>query len=64
MFEEDTPYDLIKKVNPDVLVKGADYKAEEIVGYDIVKANNGTVATIEFLQGYSTTGIINKLQGK
>ena len=64
LFEEDNPYNLIKKVSPDVLVKGADYKAEEIVGYDIVKANGGTVATIEFLQGYSTTSIINKLKGK
>lgn len=64
LFEEETPYELIKKVNPDVLVKGADYKPENIVGADIVKANGGTIVTVEFLQGYSTTTIINKLSGK
>jgi D-glycero-beta-D-manno-heptose 1-phosphate adenylyltransferase len=61
-FEEQTPYELIKKVQPDVLVKGSDYKAEDIVGYDIVKAKGGEVVTIDFLHGYSTTGIINKLK--
>lgn len=64
LFEEETPYELIKKVNPDVLVKGADYHPESIVGADIVKANGGTIVTVEFLQGYSTTTIINKLSGK
>jgi D-glycero-beta-D-manno-heptose 1-phosphate adenylyltransferase len=64
LFEEETPYNLIKKVNPDVLVKGADYRPEDIVGYDIVKANGGTIVAVEFLQGYSTTSIINKLTGK
>jgi D-glycero-beta-D-manno-heptose 1-phosphate adenylyltransferase len=62
LFNEDTPYELIKKVNPDVLVKGSDYKAEDIVGYDIVKANGGKVVTIDFIEGYSTTSIIDKLK--
>ncbi len=62
LFNEDTPYELIKKVNPDVLVKGSDYKAEDIVGYDIVKANGGRVVTIDFIEGYSTTSIIDKLK--
>ena len=62
LFSEDTPYELIKKVNPDVLVKGSDYKAEDIVGYDIVKANGGEVVTIDFIEGYSTTSIIDKLK--
>lgn len=64
IFSDDTPYNLIKKVNPDVLVKGADYKPEDIVGYDIVKTNGGTIATVEFLPGYSTTTIINRLREK
>ena len=62
LFNEDTPYELIKKVNPDILVKGSDYKAEDIVGYDIVKANGGEVVTIDFIEGYSTTSIIDKLK--
>ncbi len=61
IFEEDTPYELIKKVQPDVLVKGADYKEEDIVGYDIVKAKGGEIVTIDFVQGYSTSSIINKV---
>jgi rfaE bifunctional protein nucleotidyltransferase chain/domain len=61
LFDENTPYDLIKAVQPDVLVKGADYKAEEIVGYDIVKARGGEVVTIELTQGFSTTALINKI---
>lgn len=56
-FGEDTPYKLIKTVQPDVLVKGGDYKPEEIVGYDIVKAKGGEIATLDYLEGYSTTSI-------
>ncbi len=62
LFDQDTPYDLIKKVQPDVLVKGSDYKAEDIVGYDIVKARGGKVVTIDFLEGYSTSSIIDRLR--
>ena len=58
IFSEDTPYELIKAVQPDVLVKGSDYKPTEIVGYDIVKAKNGEVVTVDLTQGYSSTGII------
>lgn len=61
-FNEDTPYDLIKLVQPDFLVKGNDYKPEKIVGYDIVTARDGKVITIPFLEGFSTTGIIEKLK--
>lgn len=61
-FDEETPYELIKFLQPDVLVKGDDYKAENIVGYDIVKAKGGEVITIPFLKGYSTTAIINKIK--
>ena len=62
LFDEDTPYELIKLVQPDVLVKGSDYKAEDIVGYDIVKAKGGEIVTIDFLEGYSTTSIENKIR--
>lgn len=58
LFDEDTPYELIKAVRPDVLVKGADYKKEEIVGYDIVTSYGGTVETIPLVEGYSSTKII------
>ncbi len=62
-FGEDTPYNLIKTTQPDILVKGADYKPEDIVGFDIVKNKGGDVVTIEFLEGYSTTGIENRILG-
>lgn len=61
LFDEDTPYELIKFVQPDILVKGSDYKAEDIVGYDVVKAKNGEVVTIDIVEGYSTTAIVRKL---
>jgi rfaE bifunctional protein nucleotidyltransferase chain/domain len=62
LFNEDTPYELIKLVQPDVLVKGADYKPENIVGADIVKAKGGQVVTIELTQGFSTTALIQKIK--
>ena len=61
-FEEDTPYNLIKFIQPDVLVKGKDYKAEDIVGYDIVVGNGGRVETIELVDGFSTTNTIEKMR--
>lgn len=63
LFDEDTPYDLIKKIQPDILVKGADYKPEEIVGYDVVTAKGGKVVTLEYLPGYSTSLIEKKIKG-
>ena len=62
IFSEDTPYDLIHFIQPHVLVKGGDYKPSEIVGYDIVMHNGGKVVPIEFVKGYSTTSIIEKLK--
>jgi D-glycero-beta-D-manno-heptose 1-phosphate adenylyltransferase len=62
LFEQDTPYDLIKLLKPDVLIKGGDYKPGEIVGADIVKSNGGKVTTIEFIDGFSTTSVIEKLK--
>jgi D-glycero-beta-D-manno-heptose 1-phosphate adenylyltransferase len=62
LFDEDTPYDLIKKIQPHVLVKGTDYKPDDIVGADLVKAGGGQIITLEFLEGYSTSSIINRLR--
>lgn len=59
IFNEDTPYNLIKKVMPDVLVKGGDYKASEVVGSEFSKE----VVIIDFVQGFSTTSTINKING-
>lgn len=61
LFDDDTPYELIKKIQPDILVKGADYKIENIVGYDIVTSRGGSVKTIEFIEGYSTTKIEQRI---
>jgi D-beta-D-heptose 7-phosphate kinase/D-beta-D-heptose 1-phosphate adenosyltransferase len=61
---DDTPFNIIKQVNPDVLVKGGDYTPETIVGADFVQAQGGQVAVIEFVDGCSTTKIINKIQQK
>ncbi len=62
LFDQDTPYELIQLINPDVLVKGSDYSAEEIVGYDIVTAKSGEVITIDYLDGFSTTGLIEQIK--
>ena len=63
-FDEDTPYELIKAIRPAVLVKGGDWPAERIVGKDIVEAAGGRVLSLPLLQGYSTTALIEKIQGK
>jgi len=57
VFDEDTPLELIQAVKPDVLVKGADYKIEDILGAKEVLAAGGEVKTLEFLPGYSTSNI-------
>lgn len=70
IFDEDTPLELIKLIKPDVLVKGADYDANEtnteskkyIVGSDLVKEHGGSVRTIAFLEGFSTTNIEEKIK--
>jgi rfaE bifunctional protein nucleotidyltransferase chain/domain len=61
LFEEDTPLELIQMVQPDVLVKGGDYVIENIVGATIVQQKGGTVCTLPFLNGYSTTNIEDKI---
>ena len=62
LFDEDTPYELIDYLKPDILVKGDDYKIENIVGADVVIKNGGTVKTIPLVAGYSTTKIVNKIK--
>jgi D-beta-D-heptose 7-phosphate kinase/D-beta-D-heptose 1-phosphate adenosyltransferase len=59
-FCEDTPARLIAAVLPDILVKGGDYRPEQIAGYDAVIASGGRVAVLDFHEGYSTTGLIAK----
>lgn len=61
IFEEDTPLELIKLISPNVLVKGGDYTLDNIVGAKEVIANNGEVKIIPLEEGFSTTGIINKI---
>jgi len=61
IFEEDTPLAVIKKIKPDILVKGADWDKKKIVGKSVVESDGGKVRTIKYLKGYSTTKILKKL---
>lgn len=61
LFDEDTPLELIKKIQPQVLVKGGDYKVEDIVGYNEVMAMGGVVKVLPFVEGLSTTKLIEKI---
>jgi rfaE bifunctional protein nucleotidyltransferase chain/domain len=61
LFDEDTPFNLIKAVVPDVLVKGSDWAIDDIVGKDIVEAAGGKVQTIDYVPNRSTTNIIQKI---
>lgn len=62
LFNEDTPLEIIKAILPDVLVKGGDYTLEQIVGAKEVMANGGRVVINEIIEGFSTTGIIDKIK--
>ncbi|MEG1556170.1 MAG: D-glycero-beta-D-manno-heptose 1-phosphate adenylyltransferase [Bacteroidales bacterium] len=61
-FEEETPFHLIQNILPDILVKGSDYKIEKIVGAELVLSHGGSVKTIDFVEGFSTTHIVEKLK--
>jgi D-glycero-beta-D-manno-heptose 1-phosphate adenylyltransferase len=63
LFDQDTPLELIRQIQPDILVKGNDYKPDEIAGYDFVTGKGGKVVTLDLVEGYSTTAIMNKLSG-
>ena len=62
IFSDDTPYNLINKIKPNYLVKGSDYKNQEIAGADIVKSYGGQVVLIDYVNGKSTTNIINNIK--
>lgn len=61
IFEEDTPYELIKVIEPDVLVKGGDWLPEKIIGYDIVIAKGGIVESMPYREGFSTSDTIGRI---
>ena len=61
LFDEETPLDLIKMIQPDILVKGSDYHVKDIVGSDFVTANGGQVVTIPLTEGYSTSKIEERI---
>jgi D-beta-D-heptose 7-phosphate kinase/D-beta-D-heptose 1-phosphate adenosyltransferase len=63
-FEEDTPREVIARLLPDILVKGGDYQSiDQIAGHDCVLANGGEVKLLGFVEGFSTTHLINKIAG-
>jgi rfaE bifunctional protein nucleotidyltransferase chain/domain len=62
LFDEDTPKSLIEKISPDILTKGSDYTPENIVGADFVVAKGGEVKTIDLVEGFSTSKIIDKIK--
>lgn len=62
LFDEDTPLELITTIKPDVLVKGGDYTIDTIVGADYVQNNGGTVSVIPFVEGYSTSSLIDNIK--
>jgi D-beta-D-heptose 7-phosphate kinase/D-beta-D-heptose 1-phosphate adenosyltransferase len=61
LFDEDTPYVLIQRLQPDVLVKGADWPEDRMIGRDVVEARGGRVVRVPFETGYSTTSILEKI---
>ena len=61
-FDQDTPIDLIKMINPNVITKGGDYNTDQVIGNDIVTQNNGEVVIIPLIQGCSTTSILEKIK--
>lgn len=63
VFDEDTPHALITAVQPDVLVKGADWGSDNIVGRDVVEARGGTVVRIALAEGFSSTRLIDRVRG-
>ena len=64
LFDEDTPLQLIGTIQPDVLVKGADWAPTEIVGRDVVEARGGRVVRVDLAQGYSTSELIRRVHGR
>jgi len=63
VFDQDTPFELVQRLQPDVIVKGGDYSPDTIVGADLVAARGGRVVVVPLVAGQSTTSIIEKLRG-
>jgi D-beta-D-heptose 7-phosphate kinase/D-beta-D-heptose 1-phosphate adenosyltransferase len=64
IFDEDTPLALIRKVRPMVLVKGGDYRREDVVGREVVEADGGEVVIVASVPGYSTSALVGRSQGR
>jgi rfaE bifunctional protein nucleotidyltransferase chain/domain len=64
IFNNETPLEIIKLISPQVLVKGGDWKVEQIVGHEFVLSNGGSVKSLSFKEGYSTSNLIKNVQGK
>jgi rfaE bifunctional protein nucleotidyltransferase chain/domain len=64
IFDEDNPMEVIRYLMPDILIKGGDWKEEDIIGADVVRAAGGQIRSIPYINGYSTSGIIKKIQMK
>jgi D-glycero-beta-D-manno-heptose 1-phosphate adenylyltransferase len=62
LFDEDTPLELITRLQPDVLVKGADYSRDAIVGADLVESRGGRIVRVPLVQGFSTSSIVERLR--
>jgi rfaE bifunctional protein nucleotidyltransferase chain/domain len=62
LFDEDTPFELISRIKPDVLVKGADYSRDMIVGADVVEGRGGRVVRVPLITGVSTSSIVERLR--
>lgn len=62
LFDQDTPLELIQNIGPDVLVKGGDYTEDQIVGAEYVRANGGEVRSLKLVDGYSTTGLVDRIR--
>jgi D-glycero-beta-D-manno-heptose 1-phosphate adenylyltransferase len=64
VFDQDTPHDIVQALQPDVLVKGADWPHDAIVGRDIVEARGGVVIRVPVEPGHSTTGLVDKMRSR
>jgi D-beta-D-heptose 7-phosphate kinase/D-beta-D-heptose 1-phosphate adenosyltransferase len=64
LFNEDTPYDLISFINPDIITKGGDYKKNDVIGKELMNKKTGEVVIIPLTQGYSTTSILEKIKNE
>jgi D-beta-D-heptose 7-phosphate kinase/D-beta-D-heptose 1-phosphate adenosyltransferase len=60
LFEQDSPLELIRRVQPKVLIKGSDYRREEVIGHEEVEAAGGEVVLVELVPGFSTTGLVER----